>query len=94
MALMTLKITPNKGEPITVPVSPKVIVAAERHFKTTMSKLFSQDSMSYEAMMWLGWQAMQADGHVVKPFDDWLDGIEAIDMGGGPGELAPLGAGA
>ena len=94
MALMTLKITPEKGEPITVPVSPKVIVAAERHFQTTMSKLFSQDNMSYEAMMWLGWKAMQADGHVVKPFDDWLDGIQAIDMATGKAELAPLGGGA
>jgi hypothetical protein len=91
MALMTLKITPVTGDVIVVPVVPKVIVAAERHFKTTMAKLFSQESMSYEAMMWLGWQAMQASGHIVKPFDDWLDGIEAIDMAGDRGESAPLG---
>jgi hypothetical protein len=79
MSMMNMRVVPAEGDPITVAVTPKVIVAAERHFKTTMAKLFSPDNVSFEAMSWIAWQAMQASGHVVKTFDLWLDGIDGIE---------------
>jgi hypothetical protein len=79
MAMMNMRVVPLEGAPIEVPVTPKVIVAAERHFKTTMAKLFSPDNISFEAMSWIAWQAMQHSGHVVKTFDLWLDGVENIE---------------
>ena len=78
MALMTLKVVPAKGDPVTVPVTPKVIVACERHFKKGMGELFSATGASYEAMAFAAHQAMLQAGHEVKTFDAWLDGIDEI----------------
>ncbi len=76
MALMRMKVTMADAEPVSVKVTPKVIVAAERHFKKGMGELFA--NASYEALAWVAWQAMQANGHVVKTFDLWLDGVDEI----------------
>jgi hypothetical protein len=92
MAMMRMRVVPLEGAPIEVPVTPKVIVAAERHFKTSMAKLFNPDNVSFEAMSWIAWQAMQHSGHVVKTFDLWLDGIENIESIDEPS--APLADGA
>lgn len=91
MALMRMRITPVEGDPVDVPITPKVIVAAERHFKTTMMKLFSAESLSLEAMAWIAWTALQAAGHTVKTFDLWLDGVASIDNV--EDSSAPLGGG-
>jgi hypothetical protein len=78
MALMQLKVTLDGGDVVAVKVTPKAVVAAERHFKKGMGDLFGQ-SVTYEALAWVAWQAMQLSGHVVKTFDLWLDGVEAIE---------------
>lgn len=78
MALMTLKVVPAQGDPVAVPVTPKVIVACERHFKKGMGELFAAESASYEAMAYAAHQAMLQSGHEVKTFDAWLDGIDEI----------------
>ena len=79
MALMKLKVTPIDGDAIDVSVTPKVIVAAERHFKRGMGELFSKDNSTYEALAFCAWQAMMASGHDTHAsFDRWLDGIEEI----------------
>jgi len=77
MALMSLKVTMVGGDPVAVKVTPKVIVLAERHFKKPMAELFA--NVSYEALAWVAWQALQATGHVVKPFDDWLGELDAVE---------------
>lgn len=78
MALMTLKVVPAEGTAVSVPVTPKVIVACERHFKKGMGELFAAGSASYEAMAFAAHQAMLQSGHEVKTFDAWLDGIDEI----------------
>jgi hypothetical protein len=78
MALMTLKVVPSDGDAVAVPVTPKVIVACERHFKKGMGELFAAGSASYEAMAYAAHQAMLQSGHEVKTFDAWLDGIDEI----------------
>jgi hypothetical protein len=87
MALMRLTVTPTKGDQVSVTVTPKVIVEAERHFKMGMGKLFGAES-SMEHMTWVAWKAMQLSGYEVKTFDLWLDGIEQVDVG--EVEAAPL----
>jgi hypothetical protein len=79
-ALMRLRVVSESGEPYEVNISPKVIVAAERHFQKPMSQLFG-DSASFEALCWTAWKGTHASGRVVKPFDEWLDGIESIEAG-------------
>jgi len=78
MALMTLKVVPTKGDPVTVRVTPKVIVACERHFKKGMGELFATGSAQYEAMAYAAHQAMLQSGHDVQLFDAWLDSIDDI----------------
>ena len=82
-ALMRLRVVPAKGEPYEVPVTPKVIVAAERQFAKPMTQLFGQDA-SYEALCWADWKGSHVSGHVVKPFDEWLDDIDSIEAGDEP----------
>lgn len=79
MSMMKLRVTPLEGDPVTVPVTPKVIVAAERHFKKGMGQLFSSDNVTFEALAWAAWQAMLYSGHEVKTFDLWLDNVASID---------------
>jgi len=78
MALMTLKVVPSEGDAVTVPVTPKVIVACERHFKKGMGQLFDAENVTYEALAWAAHQAMLQSGYEVKTFDAWLDGIDEI----------------
>jgi hypothetical protein len=78
MALMTLKVVPATGDPVSVPITPKVIVACERHFKKGMGQLFDQAHVTYEALAWAAHQAMLQSGYEVKTFDAWLDGIDEI----------------
>jgi hypothetical protein len=78
MALMQLKVVPAQGDPVTVSITPKVIVACERHFKKGMGQLFDQATVTYEALAWAAHQAMLQSGYEVKTFDAWLDGIDEI----------------
>lgn len=79
MSMMQLEVVPVDGDTVTVKVTPKVIVAAERHFKKGMGELFAEKNVTYEALAWCAWQAMMQAGHEVKTFDPWLDGIESIN---------------
>jgi hypothetical protein len=79
MALMALTVVPIDGDPIAVKITPKVIVAAERHFKKGMGELFSENNVTYEALAWCAWQGLMVQGSDVNAsFDCWLDGIESI----------------
>jgi hypothetical protein len=78
--MMNLAVRLTGNEPVTVKVTPKVVVAAERQFKQPMAQLFSADSMSYEVMAWVAWKAMHTAGHVVKTFDLWLDDLETVEF--------------
>lgn len=91
MMNLTVRLTGN--EPVTVKVSPKVVVAAERQFKSPMAQLFSAESMSYEVMAWVAWKAMHVAGHVVKTFDLWLDDLDAVEFAAVESD-APLGGAA
>jgi hypothetical protein len=78
--MMNLAVRLTGNEPVTVKITPKVIIAAERQFKLPMTQLFNADSMSYESMAWVAWKGMHTAGHVVKTFDLWLDDLEAVEF--------------
>jgi hypothetical protein len=81
MAAHRLTITKTDGSVRTVPITPKVIVAFEREFKCGMSSAFNPDrDPKMEHIYWLGWKAEHMAGHVVKPFDGYLDDIDKIDV--------------
>lgn len=78
MISLTLRVTHN-GETNEYVVGPKVQVAFEREWKIGLPKAFSADQ-KMEHLYWLGWKAQQSSGAVVKPFDGWLDGVEAVEV--------------
>jgi hypothetical protein len=90
--MMNLAVTMTGNEPVTVKVTPKVVVSAERQFKLPMAQLFSADSMAYETMAWVAWKAMHVAGHVVKTFDLLLDDLETVEFAAVESD-APLGDG-
>jgi hypothetical protein len=88
--MMNLTVRLTGSEPVTVKITPKVVIAAERQFKLPMTQLFAADSMSYESMAWVAWKGMHTAGHVVKTFDLWLDDLEAVEFAAVESD-APLG---
>ena len=78
MITLTLRVTHN-GDTNEYTVGPKVQVAFEREWKVGMPKAFSADQ-KVEHIYWLAWKAQQASGAVVKPFDGWIDGLEAVEI--------------
>ena len=79
MAVMTLEVIRQGADPVTVKVTPKVIVQAERQFKMGVARLFGADA-SMEHMTWCAWKGMQLAGLDVKTFDLWLDDIEEVNV--------------
>jgi hypothetical protein len=90
--MMNLTVAMTGSEPVTVKITPKVVVSAERQFKLPMAQLFSAESMSYEVMAWVAWKGMHVAGHVVKTFDLWLDDLQAVEFSAVESDV-PLGGG-
>lgn len=82
-----VKVTKVGGAPEVFPVTPTTIVAFERNFKTGLASAFTNEQ-KMEHLFWLGWDAERRSGAVVKPFDEWLDTIAAVEV---ETETAPLG---
>jgi hypothetical protein len=78
MISLTLRVT-HSGDTNEYTVGPKVQVAFEREWKVGMPKAFSSDQ-KVEHIYWIAWKAQQASGAVVKPFDSWIDGLEAVEI--------------
>jgi len=78
MISLTLRVT-HSGETSEYTVGPKVQVAFEREWKMGMPKALTNEQRM-EHLYWLAWKAQAASGAVVKPFDGWLDGVEAVEV--------------
>ena len=87
MIELSIAVTMSDGRSDTYPVTPRVQVDFERHFKTSLISAMSDAAM--EHVYWLGWAAMKQSGEVVKLFDEWLNMVDRVelDAGGSP----PLG---
>jgi hypothetical protein len=84
----TFKIVLTDGDSFVVPVTPKVIVAAERNFGCSVAKIFG-DEGSMEKTYWVAWKATHFSGRVVEPFDEWLDKLASVEAGEGEA-ISPL----
>lgn len=87
--LMRLRVIETAGDSYELNIGPKVIVEVERHFKKSMAQLFNAETASYEALCYVAWRGSQLALRIVKPFDEWLgeiDAIEAVDE-----QAVPLG---
>ena len=66
------------GSEYEFPVTPKVEVEFERKFGLGIGKAFQEQKREHQH--YLCWLAMKQAGHVVKPFDGWLDEVETTDV--------------
>ena len=80
MITLNLRVTTTSGS-ADYTVGPKVQVAFEREFKVGLPKAFAADQ-KMEHLYWLAWKASHAAGEVVKPFDGWLDTVQAVEVVG------------
>ena len=67
----------RSGEVTTVKVTPAVIVAFERQYGVGVGQAFTEN-MKMEHLMWLAWEAERKSGAVVKPFDEWIEQLDAV----------------
>jgi hypothetical protein len=79
ITLWKVNVVHADGTKATYDVSPRTIVAFERHFKMGLAAAFAKD-MKYEHTYWLAWEAERQAGVVVKPFDSWLEGVSGVDV--------------
>jgi hypothetical protein len=78
MASFNVKVITAADE-YTLPVKPRTVLAFERKFGMGLAKAFGTDQR-HEHIYFLGWEAMRSSGHVVKPFDSWLEEIEEVEL--------------
>lgn len=74
-----IKVTKNDGTTDSFSVSPKVIVAFERTFKTGLAAAFTNEQ-KMEHVYWLAWECERAAGRIVPLFDDYLDNVSNVEM--------------
>lgn len=91
MITLSIEVVMADGTSDAYPVTPRVQVEFERHFKTSMIGAFSGEP-HIEHLYWMGWRSMHAAGHVVKPFDQWLEqvaSVSPVDEGATPLDPPP-----
>jgi hypothetical protein len=79
MISWSITVIKSDGTTETYPVTPRVIVAFERHFKTGLGHAFANDQ-KLEHVYWLAWEAERASGKVVKLFDEYLDTVANVEV--------------
>lgn len=78
--MLKLKLVKVDGTVQVLRISPRVIVAFERHFKAGYGRALEERRM--EHFLWLAWEAERVAGLTPTPFDEWLpsvDSVEAVD---------------
>ena len=78
MISLTLRVVTADSE-TDYRLTPAVVVAFERQFKTGIGKAFSSEQKA-EHMYWLAWKCVAQSGAVVKPFEGWLEDITDVQM--------------
>jgi hypothetical protein len=79
IAVWKVRVVKSDGTQATYEVSPRSIVAFERHFKSGLTTAFAKEQR-YEHTYWLAWESEKQSGVVVKPFDSWLEDVVGVDV--------------
>ena len=87
MAHLSFTVVQKDGDRVQVSAGPVEQVAFEHHFKVGLGRAL-QD-VHIEHLYWLAWKGMQAAGHTVPLFSDWLGQVVDVEFGG-EGKAAPL----
>lgn len=79
MRAWRLQITKTDGATAEYTITPRTIVAFERHFKVGLAAAF-QNEQKMEHLYWLGWDAERLAGNTVPVFETWLESVSAVDL--------------
>jgi hypothetical protein len=79
MVSWNVKVSKTDGTVESFPVTPRVIVAFERNFKTGLANAFANEQ-KLEHVYWLAWEAERVSGKVVKMFDEYLDTVAGVEL--------------
>ena len=74
------RITLNDGTVIEAPGRKADAVKFERQFHMPISKLFSEDGIYTEHIMFLGWCAVKRSNSDTPGFDDWIETVKDVDI--------------
>lgn len=75
---VNMKVVTDAGEHV-VTVTPRAAINFERHFKMALSKALTDDQRM-EYIYYLAWEALKANGIVVKLFDPWVDTVQTVEF--------------
>lgn len=81
------RITLNDGTIVEAPGRKADAVKFERQFKMPISRLFNEDGIYTEHIMFLGWCAVSRSNPDTPSFDDWIENVKDVDIV--TGEEAP-----
>jgi hypothetical protein len=84
---ISMSVTPKGGKPRNVTAEPSDMVAFEREFSKSITKL--QDDVYLTDLFWLAWHAEKRTTATALEFDPWVDTLETIDVSG-EDDLVPL----
>lgn len=59
------------------PLTPRVQIETERKFGKAFGKVFEEGLL--ESLYWVAWCAAHRSGTVVKPFEEWIDTVVAVE---------------
>jgi hypothetical protein len=77
---LSIRIKLADGTENTYVLRPRIIVEFEQKFGKGFAKLLG-DEQKLEYIYYLGWAALKANGHVLKPFGlDFLDTVESCEI--------------
>ena len=85
---MTLRVTTNGGKTEDIVASAAELVAFEAEFSRSVAKL--QDEFRYTDICWLAWQSQKRHKKTTKDFNEWVEGIESVEIGSEEAEPRPL----
>lgn len=74
-----IKVVKTDSTELEVTITPRTVVAFERHFKTGLAAAFTNEQ-KMEHLYWLAWDAERMSGNVVPLFDKWLENIVSVEL--------------
>ena len=74
------RITLNDGTVIEAAGRKADAVKFERQFQMPISKLFNEDGIYTEHIMYLGWCAAKRSNPETAAFDDWIETVKDVDI--------------
>jgi hypothetical protein len=75
--LLRIQVAATDGTTRSYPLTPRVQIETERKFGKAFGKVFEEGLL--ESLYWVAWCAAHRSGEIVKPFEEWIDGVLSVE---------------